>query len=130
MPSLSAGAFSSRMGISSRICAPQTSPSALLAGIKIPAVRVPNRPRAERCVHRLLILCGERLAPVDDEQRKIRFLRGGKAPLHAHALDLIVRFPDARRVEQPQQMPPQPDGLLHGVARRARNVGDDRVLEN
>ena len=43
VPSLSAGAFSSRIGVSSRICAPQTSPSALLAGIKIPAVRVPNR---------------------------------------------------------------------------------------
>ena len=26
-------------------------------------------------------------------------------------------------------MPPQPDGLLHGVARRARNVGDDHAVE-
>ena len=43
VPSLSAGAFSSRIGVSNRICAPQTNPSALLAGIKIPAVRVPKR---------------------------------------------------------------------------------------
>ena len=63
-----------------------------------------------------------------NQENQLRLLHGPAGPLHAQALHLVLRLPEARRVDEPQQHPATEDRFLHRVPGGPWHVGDNGPL--
>ena len=74
-----------------------------------------------------VLLC-DGMGAIHHSQHQIGRLHSSAAAFHTDALHGVLRFPDARRVDQAQQRTAADHGLLYRVAGGAGNIGDDGAV--